>query len=84
MDITFRRFVENIKTVVSNFKLFPAEAVGYLSNPSTFTLASTEEKAQGSQNFAGRWQTDLDGACLWIVDLFPQLASLLCVHRSKD
>lgn len=85
MDVTFRRFVENIKTVVSNFRLFPAEAVGYLSIPSTFTLASTEEKAQGSQTFAGRWRTDQGGACLWIVDLFPQLASLLCicVHRSE-
>lgn len=67
------------------FQAPSSRGCGIFIHSSTFTLASTEEKVQGSQTFAGRWRTDQGGACLWVVDLFPQLASLLCicVHRSK-
>ena len=40
MDVTFKIFVGNVKTVVSNFRLFPAEAVEYLSIHSAFSANS--------------------------------------------
>lgn len=47
MDVTFKRFVGNIRTVVTNFSLFRTETIEYLSihsfNPA---LPGTSQNAQ--------------------------------------
>ena len=51
LDITFKRFVGSTKTVVADFRLFPTEAVEYLSVHSVPTLPGTSPKAQGQPDF---------------------------------
>lgn len=53
MDVTFKRFVENIKTVVSNFRLFPAEAVEYLSIRQHLLWQALKRKSRAARPLLG-------------------------------
>lgn len=78
LDVTCKQLVGNTKAVPGSFPQRLGNTYPFIHIYVVPTVPATEEKAQGSQTFAARWQTT-SGTALWVADLLPQRASPLCI-----